>query len=109
MDTPNPYTLLPDLLAELPEIPQDGILSRTVFKGEKAKLVLFAFDTGQELSEHTSSHTAILHILQGEAQVTLGADDHPAQPHTWIYMPPHLPHRILAKTPLIMLLMMLEL
>lgn len=108
MVAPNPYTIFPDLLSEMPEIPTDGVLSRTLFKSETVKLVLFAFDAGQELTEHTSTHTAILHILQGEARVTLGADEHHAKANAWVYMPPNLPHSILAQTPLIMALMMLE-
>lgn len=100
------YTVFPDLLSIMPEIPTDGILSRTIFKSENMKMVLFAFDAGQELSEHTSTQTAMLHFLQGEAQVSLGDDSHSATANTWIYMPPNLPHSIFAQTPLVMLLMM---
>lgn len=100
------YTLLPNLLTEIPEIPQDGILSRTVFKSPSLKAVLFAFDAGQELSKHTSTHAAILQIIQGEASITLGEDAYQAQAHTWIHMPPHLPHSVFAHTQTIMLLLM---
>lgn len=102
----NLYTFLPDLLSEIPEIPHNGILSRTVFKAQNIKLVLFAFDAGQELSEHTSTHAAMLHFLKGEATVTLGDDTYNAQPNTWIYMPPNLPHSIVATTPTVLLLLM---
>lgn len=106
MVAPSLYTFLPDLLSEIPEIPQDGILSRTVFKAENIKLVLFAFDAGQELSEHTSTHAAMLHFLKGEATVTLGGDVHSAQVNTWVFVPPNSPHSILASTPTVMLLLM---
>jgi len=106
LDASNGYTIFPDLLSEMPEIPQDGILSRTIFKSETVKLVLFAFDAGQELSEHTSTHAAALHFLKGEATVTLGGAVHQAQANTWVYMPPNLPHSILASTPTVMLLWM---
>lgn len=95
-----------NLLDELPEIPEDGILSRSILKTPAFKVILFAFAAGQELSEHTSAHEAVLHFLQGEATVTLGEDVHTAQPHTWVHMPANLPHSILAKTPVIMLLIM---
>lgn len=100
------YTLLDDLLTEIPTIPKDGILSRTVFRAKGLKAVLFAFDAGQELSEHTSTYGAVIHILQGEATLTLGDAVHEAHPHTWVYMQPNLPHSIVAKTPLILLLLM---
>ena len=100
------YALFEDLLAEMPDIPEDGILSRTIFKTDGLKAVMFAFDAGQELSEHTSTHSAILHFLQGEASVSLGNETHEAQANTWIHMEPNLAHSILARSPLIMLLIM---
>lgn len=90
------------------EIQPDSITSRTFYRDEQVKLVLFGFDAGQELSEHTSAHAAIIHILQGEATVTLGEDKHETQAGTWIQMPPHLAHSIYAKTPLIVLLYMFQ-
>jgi quercetin dioxygenase-like cupin family protein len=101
-----PVKVFPDLLAEMPDIPQNGILSRTIFETETVKAVLFAFDSGQELSEHTSTRAAMLHFLVGEATVTLGEDIHHAQVNSWVYMPPNLPHAIVAQTPVVMLLLM---
>ena len=106
MDSENAFTLFPNLLQEVPEVPQDGILSRTIFKSERLSVVLFAFDAGQELSEHTSSYPAVLHFIQGEATVTLGEETVTAGAHTWVHMQPHLPHSILAQTPVILLLLM---
>jgi len=106
LDAAKGYGFLPDLLAEIPEIPKDGILSRTIFKAKEMKAVLFAFDTGQELSEHTSTHAATLHFLQGDATVKLGDEIFEAQCHSWIYMPPNLPHAIVATSPVLMLLIM---
>ncbi len=100
------YTFFTNLLTEIPEIPQNTIISRTLLKQGGLKTILFAFDTGQELSEHTSSQTAQLYFLKGEATVSLGNDVHQVKAHSWVQMPPHLPHSIVAKTPLIMLLIM---
>jgi quercetin dioxygenase-like cupin family protein len=102
-----PYTLLPDILSEVPDIPDDGILSRTVFKSDAVKAVIFAFDSGQELSEHTAAKPAILHFLQGEADLTLGADHHAVKAGSWLHMEANLPHSVVAKTPLVMLLLLL--
>jgi mannose-6-phosphate isomerase-like protein (cupin superfamily) len=49
-----------------------------------------------------------MHFIQGEAQVTLGTDRIDARPNTWVHMPAHLPHSIHAKTPVIMLLLLLK-
>lgn len=87
--------------------PADSITSTTLARTPHIKPVLFHFAPGQELSQHTSSHPAVLHFLSGEATVTLGEDSHPATAGTWIYMPAHLPHSITAHTAVSMLLEMI--
>jgi quercetin dioxygenase-like cupin family protein len=104
----NPKYLYIADLAKQVDIPDDGILSRTLHTDEQVKVVLFGFDAGQELSEHTASMPAILHIVQGEARLTLGDDSIEAQAGAWVHMPPHLRHGIYAKTPVVMLLLLLK-
>ncbi len=101
------YSLFSNVAAEI-EPPADGTLSRTLHQDEHLKVVLFGFSAGQELSEHTASSPAIMHFLRGEADVSLGTDRHPATAGTWIHMPPQLPHSIRAKTPVVMLLLLLK-
>ena len=102
------HTFIQNLVEQVPDIPADSIISRTVFSNEQLKAILFAFAAGQELSEHTSAQTAILHFLQGEADLTLGEETMTAQAGTWAHMPPHLPHSIYAKTPVFMLLLLVK-
>ena len=102
------YTYLNNLLNQVPDIPPDSIISRTLYSDGQLKTILFAFAPGQELSEHTAAQTAILHFVQGEADLTLGEDTMSAQAGTWVHMPPHLPHSIVAKTSVVMLLMMMK-
>jgi quercetin dioxygenase-like cupin family protein len=106
--TEKPYFMIDDLASQLPEIPPDSIVSRTFFSDNQTKVILFGFAAGQELSEHTASKPAILHFLSGEAQLTLGKDSYAARPGTWVHMPAQLPHSILARTPVTMLLMLVE-
>jgi quercetin dioxygenase-like cupin family protein len=102
-----PYTYIADLIQEA-RPPADGILSRTLYEDEHFKSVLFGFGAGQELSEHTSSMPAILQLLSGEAQLTLGDDTLDAGPGTFVRMPAGLRHAIRAKTTAVMLLMLLR-
>jgi quercetin dioxygenase-like cupin family protein len=51
---------------------------------------------------------AILHLIQGEATVTLGDDRHEAKPGTWVHMPTGQRHSIQAKTPVVMLLLLVK-
>ncbi len=101
------YEHFSDLAKEI-RPPDKGILSRTLFNDDRLKVVLFGFAQGEELSEHTASMPAILHFLQGEATVTLGDDRHDAKPGTWVHMTKGLRHTIQAKTPVVMLLLLLR-
>ncbi len=95
-------------LIEQISIPEDGTISRAIYQDETVKAVLFGFAAGQELSEHTAAMPAIIHIVQGEARITLGQEVIEAGPNTWIHMPAHLPHSILARAPVIMVLLLLK-
>ena len=101
------YTLFVDLAKEV-QPPEKGILSRTLFNDDRLKVVIFGFGPGEELSEHTASMPAILHFLQGEAILTLGDSKHEAKSGTWVHMPTGLRHSIQAKTPLVMLLLLMK-
>lgn len=101
------YYLLPDVEAEV-EVPKDGILSRTVYSDAHVKVVVFGFDAGQELSEHTASLPAILNFVRGEADLTLGDDAVSASAGAVVYMPPNLQHSVRARTPVVMLLTLLR-
>ena len=100
------YTYIANLLEQIPQIPEDSIVSRTDFSNEQTKTILFAFAAGQELSEHTSTQIATLYFIEGEADLTLDSDSMASRPGTWAHMPPNLPHSIKAKTPVLMLLTM---
>jgi len=102
------YTYFENLSAEIPEISPDSIVSRTLYDDDQHKAILFGFAAGQELSEHTASHTALLYFVQGQAKLTLGDDESRAVPGTWVRMAPRLPHCVLAETQLVMLLILLK-
>ena len=102
-----PYTIVQDLAHQM-EPPVDGTLSRTIHQDERLKAVLFHFSAGQELSEHTASTPAVMHFLEGDADVTLGGDAVVASAGTWIHMQAQLPHSIRAKTHVVMLLLLMK-
>jgi quercetin dioxygenase-like cupin family protein len=95
-------------LAKAVSPPADGIISRTIYQDDRIKAVLFGFGGGQELSEHTASKPAVMHFLSGEADVTLGSKPLAATAGTWVHMAAGLPHSIVAKTPVVMLLLLLK-
>jgi quercetin dioxygenase-like cupin family protein len=105
---PNGIQLFKIILEELPVIPLDSIVSHTIANNEHVKIILFGFAAGQELSEHTSSMPAILEVIRGKGQLTIGDDHHSADVGTWIYLPPNLKHSLIAETEVAMLLYLLK-
>jgi len=101
------YTIVQDPLKQQP-IPEEGILTRQLFENESLRVVLFTFSSGQRLSEHTASTTALLHFLSGEANMTLGSDTIEAGPGTWVRMDAGLSHSVVTKSPVVMLLVLLK-
>jgi quercetin dioxygenase-like cupin family protein len=104
---PTKYFFTPELIAQI-ELPKQGILSRTLYNDDQVKLVLFGFSEGQELSAHTAPMPASLYFLQGEGSLTLGDDQMPVCAGSFAHMTSELRHAILARTPLVMLLVMMK-
>lgn len=102
------YSFIPNINDLLIDIQPDSITSRSFYKGESMNAILFGFDAGQELSEHTSSKATVLQIIEGEATITLGGDVHKVTQGAWMQMPPHLKHSVYADTPLKLLLLMFK-
>lgn len=90
-------------------IPPDTIVSRTFLKHDGTHFIIFGFAPGQELSEHTSAHGAILNFVRGNTRLTLGdVSTLAASPGTLVYMEPNLPHSVYAESETVMLLIMVE-
>ena len=103
----NGYSLTPSILSEI-QIPQKGILSHTLYNDEQAKIVLFGFAAGEELTSHTAPMPATIQILSGEVTLILGTDTCEASPGCLVHMAPQLTHGIVAKTPAMVLLTLLK-
>lgn len=82
----------------------NGIVSRTLLKTVAGRVVLFGFDVGQELTEHTSPHHAVVQILSGTCEWTLGGEVRQLKAGDLLYMPPQLPHAVRASERFSMLL-----
>ena len=85
-----------------------GIVSRVIAKSAAGNVTLFAFDAGQELSEHTAPFDALVHVLDGSALITIGGPGHALAAGQLILMPANVPHALKATAPFKMLLTMLR-
>lgn len=85
-----------------------GIASRVLARSAGGNVTLFAFDAGQELSEHTAPFDALVLTLEGNFTLTIGGEAIRATPQTLTLMPAHVPHAVRATEPSRMLLIMLR-
>jgi len=88
---------------------QDGaVVSRTLIDKKTGTVTLFAFDEGEGLSEHTTPFDALVHILDGEAEIRIGGDTHRLVQGDMIIMPADIPHALRALKRYKMLLVMVK-
>lgn len=83
-------------LAKETQYAANGIVSRTLYQGPTGRLVLFGFDKGQELSEHTSPYRAFVQVLAGECDFLLGKEWRRLKAGDLAHMTPGLPHAVKA-------------
>jgi quercetin dioxygenase-like cupin family protein len=95
-------------LAELVEYSTDSIVSKTILDKSAGTITLFAFDEGQRLSEHTAPYDAVVQVLDGTAQVTIGGEDKKVLAGQIIIMPANVPHSVNAEEKCKMLLTMIR-
>ena len=85
-----------------------GIASRVLARTAGGNLTLFAVDAGQELAEHTAPFDALVMVLEGALDLTIGGTRVHATPGTIVRMPGGVPHAVEAPEPARMLLLMLR-
>lgn len=87
---------------------EGSIVSQQLTKNEAGNITLFAFDKGQQLSEHSAPFDAVIQILEGEAEIRIDGIPHHLIADQMIIMPADVPHAILATTRFKMLLIMIK-
>jgi len=92
----------------LAEYQAGAIVSRQITKAEAGNVTLFAFDAGQELSEHTAPFDALVHVLDGEAEIKISGKSYAVKAGQAILMPANEPHAVKAIQKFKMLLTMIR-
>jgi len=93
-------------LEALAQVAEHGIVSMSIVENEHHKIIHFTLAPGQELSEHTASVPAVIHVLRGEGRVILDGVEHEAGQGKLFYMPAELRHAVQADGELVFLLTM---
>jgi quercetin dioxygenase-like cupin family protein len=83
-------------LTSLIDYQTDSVVSRTLLKGESGSVTVFAFDKSQSLSEHTVPHDALVHLLEGTAEIRISEVSYELKQGETILMPANQPHSVLA-------------
>jgi quercetin dioxygenase-like cupin family protein len=99
---------LTGVMADLVAYQDGAVVSRVILKKATGNVTLFAFDRGQELSEHTTPFDALVHVLDGRAEITVGGTPHHLSAGGMILMPGGLPHALKATERFKMVLTMIR-
>jgi quercetin dioxygenase-like cupin family protein len=85
-----------------------GIVSRQMVKKATGNITAFAFDAGQELTEHTSPFDALVQVVDGDAEISLSGQAHRVHAGEMILLPANVPHAVKAVSRFKMLLTMIR-
>ena len=95
-------------IAGLVDIAPDATVSRTILSAEGGRLVLFSFDAGQELTEHTAAVPVLLQALDGAFDITADGRTVRLTPGDVIHLGTRTPHSVVATEPSRLLLTMMD-
>lgn len=86
----------------------NGIVSKKIIQKQVGNVSLFAFDKGQELSEHSAPYDALIQVLEGKALIYINKTEFTVNAGESIIMPSNIPHAVKASEPFKMLLTMIR-
>ncbi len=87
---------LTGVMADLVAYQAGSVVSRIIVKKTTGNVTVFAFDQGQGLSEHTTPFDALVHVLDGAAEITVGGALYDLRAGGMILMPANVPHALKA-------------
>jgi len=87
---------------------RNAVVSREIIKKDTGTVTLFAFDEGQGLSEHTAPFDALVHIVDGAAEIKISGKPNRLKRGEMIIMPANQPHALTAIKRFKMLLVMIK-
>lgn len=95
-------------LTSLVDYQSSSIVSKTILDKKTGTVILFAFDKGQGLSEHTAPFDALVTILDGKVEITISEKSFQLKAGEMIIMPANEPHAVKALERFKMMLTMIK-
>lgn len=90
------------------EYAERSVVSKMIMKKPAGNITLFAFDKGEGLAEHSSPHEALVGLLDGKAEITIGETSYNLQAGQSIILPANIPHSLKASEKFKMMLTMIK-
>jgi quercetin dioxygenase-like cupin family protein len=95
-------------LAELVGYQDGSVVSREIISKKTGTVTIFAFDEGQGLSEHTAPFDALVHVFDGEAEISISGKPLRVKQGEMVIMPANQPHALKAIKRFKMMLTMIK-
>jgi len=95
-------------LKDMVQYVSGSTVSKIVTRSDKGNLTLFAFDKGQNLSEHSAPFDAIVQVIDGTGTIIIDKKEHMVDEGQMIIMPANVPHAVEARERFKMLLTMIK-
>ncbi|OQB15145.1 MAG: Cupin domain protein [Firmicutes bacterium ADurb.Bin193] len=83
-------------MADLVSYHEGQIVSRTLVQNKSVSITLFAFDAGEEISTHESGGDALVYVLDGSTNITVGGKMYNPSKGQAVVMPAGIPHAVQA-------------
>ncbi|MBC8335020.1 MAG: cupin domain-containing protein [Anaerolineae bacterium] len=95
-------------IADLATYQENAVVSSQILRAETGNVTLFAFDKGQELSEHSTPFDALVQVLDGKAEIVISGNSYHMGAGESIILPADKPHAVIATAQFKMLLTMIR-
>lgn len=97
-----------ELLIDAVNYQNGSIVSKQIIKKPNGNITLFAFDKDESLTEHTSPFEAVVYMVDGEMEITIGGKPYNVKAGEILIMPANIPHGLKAALKSKMLLTMIK-
>ena len=106
--TPGDESLVVSGLAEALPITPSATTSRTLVDNDRVRVVVFAFDAGEQLTEHTAAMPVIVQLLTGSMRFDVAGRSHDLVAGDCVYLAASEPHSLEASEPSLLSLVMVR-
>ena len=103
-----PDSIAKEKLVDVIAYQNGSVVSKQIIKKQNGNITLFAFDKDESLTEHISPFEAVVYIVDGEMEITIGGNPYNVKAGEIIVMPPNVPHGLKATFKSKMLLTMIK-